>query len=155
MTTLEPNVRVRQAGRRDLPDIQRLYRQLQPDDPVLGEDEAARVFEKILATDGLAVYLLEKDGSVCASSYLNVTPNLTRGARPYAVIENVITEESLRGQGLGRALMREVLATAWALGCYKALLQTGSKTPATHAFYRACGFRDDDKTGYVARPPEK
>ena len=41
---------------------------------------------------------------------------------------------------------------AWKEGCYKAMLQTGSKQESTHAFYRACGFRADEKTGYVARP---
>ncbi|MEV6282646.1 hypothetical protein [Kribbella sp. NPDC051770] len=42
----------------------------------------------------------------------------------------------------------EVVATTY----FKAMLMTGSKRESTHAFYRACGFADDDKTGYVARP---
>ena len=37
-------------------------------------------------------------------------------------------------------------------GCYKVMLMTGSKRASTHAFYRACGFVADDKTGLVARP---
>jgi hypothetical protein len=31
-------------------------------------------------------------------------------------------------------------------------LMTGSRKPATHAFYRACGFAAEAKTAYVARP---
>lgn len=49
--------------------------------------------------------------------------------------------------------MDGTLERAWAAGCYKAMLQTGSKTPSTHAYYRACGFVDDAKTAYLARPP--
>lgn len=133
----------------------RLYRQLQPDDPILDDGSDLVVFRTILGSDWLTVLLLEQENRICASCYLNVVPNITRSARPYAVIENVITDEALRGRGLGKALMREVLNLAWDKGCYKAMLQTGSRKASTHAFYRACGFSADDKKGYVARPPER
>jgi GNAT superfamily N-acetyltransferase len=58
----------------------------------------------------------------------------------------------LRGKGLGRCVLQHALEFAWKEGCYKAMLQTGSKAESTHAFYRACGFRADEKTGYIARP---
>jgi GNAT superfamily N-acetyltransferase len=48
--------------------------------------------------------------------------------------------------------MAATLQAAWDAGCYKAMLQTGSRRPATHAFYRACGFSPDAKTAYLARP---
>jgi hypothetical protein len=32
------------------------------------------------------------------------------------------------------------------------MLMTGSRNPATHAFYKACGFSADAKTAYLARP---
>lgn len=145
---------IREAVREDFPEILRLYRQLQPEDPVLDDGSDLEVFETILESPWLAIFVLEREGRLASSCYLNVIPNVTRSARPYAIIENVITDEARRGQGLGRALMREVLSIAWARGCYKAMLQTGSKEESTHVFYRACGFKGDDKTGYVARPPE-
>ena len=63
-----------------------------------------------------------------------------------------MVEETLRGTGLGRKIMAATLQAAWDAGCYKAMLQTGSRTPATHAFYRACGFSPDAKQAYLARP---
>ncbi|MER7129857.1 GNAT family N-acetyltransferase [Streptosporangium saharense] len=54
--------------------------------------------------------------------------------------------------GLGRRIMAGTLRAAWDAGCYKAMLMTGSRDPATHAFYRACGFSPDSKTAYLARP---
>ena len=51
-----------------------------------------------------------------------------------------------------RTTAADTLQAAWDAGCYKAMLQTGSRAPATHAFYRACGFSPDAKTAYLARP---
>ncbi|MET8552001.1 GNAT family N-acetyltransferase [Micromonospora zamorensis] len=137
----------------DLAQIIRLYRQLNPDDPVLDDDSGAAVFRQILGSPGLHLFVLELDGAVVASTYLNVIPNLSRSASPYAVIENVVVEETRRGTGLGRQIMADTLQAAWDAGCYKAMLMTGSRNPATHGFYRACGFSPDVKTAYLARPP--
>ena len=142
----------REAMPGDFEDVARLYRQLQPMDPVVhdGSDKAA--FAQILAAPGLHLFVLEADGTVVATTYLNVIPNLTRSASPYAVIENVVVEQALRGTGLGKRIMAGTLRAAWGAGCYKAMLMTGSRDPATHAFYRACGFSPEAKTAYLARP---
>ncbi len=137
----------------DFDAIVRLYRQLQPGDPTLSDGSDRVVFDTILATSGLTLFVLEQDDEVVATAYLNVIPNITRSASPYAVIENVVVEESLRGTGLGKKIMAATLRAAWAAGCYKAMLLTGSVKPSTHSFYRNCGFSPDEKTAYLARPP--
>ena len=86
-----------------------------------------------------------------ATTHLNIISNITRSASPYAVIENVVGE-SLRGSGPGKQIMASTLGAAWAAGCYKAMLMPGSRSPGTHAFYRASGFSPDAKTAYLARP---
>jgi GNAT superfamily N-acetyltransferase len=142
----------REARPGDFEQIMGLYRQLQPDDPVLEDGSDAVAFQQILSSPALCLFVLEQDGVVVATTYLNVIPNITRSASPYAVIENVVVEKSRRGTGLGKQIMAGTLRAAWDAGCYKAMLMTGSRKPATHAFYRACGFSADAKTGYVARP---
>lgn len=142
----------REAGPGDFEDVLRLYRQLQPEDPVLHDGSDAAAFGQILRSPGLHLFVLEVDGAIVATTYLNVIPNLTRSASPYAVIENVVVEETLRGTGLGKQIMVGTLRAAWDAGCYKAMLLTGSRDPATHSFYRACGFSPDAKTAYLARP---
>jgi GNAT superfamily N-acetyltransferase len=144
---------IRSADRHDFEAISRLYAQLNVDDPPVTGPHHVQVFEQILDRQGLDVLLLELDGEILGATYLNVIPNLSRGGRPYAVIENVVIAAHRRGERLGRRLMDATLERAWAAGCYKAMLQTGSKTQSTHAFYRACGFADDAKTAYLARPP--
>jgi GNAT superfamily N-acetyltransferase len=143
---------VRSAGVDDFEAIAGLYAQLNRDDPPVRGASSRAVFEEILGREGLDLLVLELDGSLVGSTYLNVMPNLSRGGRPYAVIENVVIAEHRRGEGMGRLLMDATLDRAWAAGCYKAMLLTGSRNPNTHAFYRACGFADDAKTAYLARP---
>jgi N-acetylglutamate synthase-like GNAT family acetyltransferase len=121
-------------------------------DPVLEESSAEKTFEQIVGTSGLHLFVLERGGAVITTTYLNVVPNLTRSASPYAIIENVVVEESLRSRGFGKEIMAGTLQAAWDAGCYKVMLLTGSRRLSTHAFYLAYGFLRDDKTGYVARP---
>ncbi len=142
----------REAGPGDFDGVIRLYRQLHPEDPVLHDGSDAASFREILRSPGLHLFVLAADGAIVATAYLNVIPNLTRSASPYAVIENVVVEETLRGAGLGKQIMAGSLRAAWDAGCYKAMLMTGSHDPATHAFYRACGFSPEAKTAYLARP---
>jgi len=142
----------REAGPDDLDQILRLYRQLQPEDPVVEDGSDVSVFQTILDSPGLHLFVLESEEAIVATTYLNVIPNLTRSASPYAVIENVVVDRRLRGTGLGKRIMADTLQAAWDAGCYKAMLLTGSRDPATHAYYKASGFTADVKTAYLARP---
>ena len=132
----------------------RLYRQLHPDD-THAPAGARDLFKRILTSADFVLLVLEHEGAVAASTYLNIIPNLTRRCSPYAVVENVVVEESMRGRGLGKQIMAATLAKAWTEGCYKAMLLTGSQDDATHAFYRSCGFSPDARRGYLARPPRR
>ena len=141
----------REAVAEDYQAIIGLYEQLHPADPVR-RDATAEVFAQILKTPGLRLFVLEVDGQVVATTYLNVIPNLTRGAAPYGVVENVVVDAARRGSGLGKRIMAGTLQAATDAGCYKVMLMTGSKRESTHAFYRACGFDPDEKTAYVTHP---
>ena len=75
--------------------------------------------------------------------------NLTRGARPYALIENVVTSADCRGQWYATALLQTAAECARAARCYKLMLMTGSKNEPTLRFYERAGFNCSDKTGFV------
>jgi hypothetical protein len=89
----------REARSEDLKAVLRLYGQLHPTDPVLDDHSATKVFEQIVETAGLHLFVLEHGGAIVATTYLNLVPNLTRSASPYAIIENVVVEETLSGPG--------------------------------------------------------
>ena len=143
----------RDAVSADLDDVLRLYDQLHPDDERPSISISQRTFDVIATSEWLHLNVLEHDGTVVATAYLNVVPNLTRGAAPYGVVENVVVEKTLRNRGYGQALMRGTLEQAWALGCYKVMLMTGSRREPTHNFYRTCGFLSTEKTAFWARRP--
>lgn len=148
----------REAKHSDFDDVLRLYRQLHPEDPIPHDESAASVFTRILNAPDLYLLVLEIDGFVAATAYLNVILNLTRSASPYAVIENVVVDAALRGTGLGKQIMAHTLRVAWDAGCYKAMVQISSRNPAAHAhadahaFYKACGFTSNTQTAYLAWP---
>ena len=137
---------------RDWEALQRLYRQLQPNDPVVKDHTDYHVFLEILDSDHFFLLGAFEDTELIASLYINIVPNITRSASPYAVIENVITDTDRQNQGVGKVLMTAALKFIWGKGCYKAMLMTGSKQASTHAFYRSCGFDGEAKSGYVVYP---
>lgn len=143
---------IRAASAGDLPGLLALYGELNPDDPALDAALAADRFATILAQPGMTIFI-GLAGDIAATSVTSVVvPNLTRGGAPYALIENVVTSAAFRRRGFAGALISHAIAEAWAAGCYKVMLLTGSKDPATLRFYENCGFRQD-KTGYQIRRP--
>lgn len=140
----------RLAGPGDLDAVLALLAQLNPEDAPLDPAVAQAAWAAILARPGVATLVACLDGAVVACLTLVVVPNLSRGARPYAVIENVVTDAAHRGQRIGRTLLDAALRHAWAQDAYKVMLMTGSKKPETLGFYRAAGFTDD-KTAFQIR----
>ena len=120
----------------------------------LSPDAARDIFRRFSAYPGSAIFLGSLGDVPVATCTLIVIPNLTRGGSAYGLIENVVTDTGHRQRGFGRAMLAEAAASAWRSGCYKVMLLTGSKDPATLGFYERAGFKQD-KTGFQMRriPP--
>ncbi|MFB2561870.1 GNAT family N-acetyltransferase [Rhizobium sp. IMFF44] len=143
---------VRSVAMADLPTLLALYRHLNAEDPILELGLAESRLTEVLAHPGMTI-LAAFDGDEAVSSVtLVVIPNLTRGGAPYALIENVVTDADHRRRGLAGTVIRRAFASAWERNCYKVMLLTGSKNPATLRFYANCGFKQD-KTGFHIRRP--
>ncbi|QLH81593.1 GNAT family N-acetyltransferase [Halosimplex pelagicum] len=140
---------VRSARRDELEDLLELYRQLNPDDPELAPEAVADLWEEMVADETLDVVVVEHDGRLVATCLLSVTRNLTRGARPFALIENVVTREGYRGEGFGTQCVEGAVERARERDCYKVMLLTGSDREWKHDFYESCGFDGEAKTGFT------
>lgn len=144
---------VRAAREDDLCGILELYRHLHPTEEAPDPAQAASAWSRLIHSGLTTVIVAEAGGDLAASCTLVVVPNLTRGARPYAVIENVVTHAAHRRKGLGQAVLAAALDRAWDAGCYKVLLASGSKQEGTLRFYEAAGFMRGGKTYFEIRRP--
>ena len=145
-----PPASARPAIRADLPGLLDLFRHLDPEDPPISEATAEATWAALDAS-GAVVLVTGPAGAPTATCTLAIVPNLTRGARPWGVIENVVTHPDHRRQGLGHAVLRAALDAAWAAGCYKVALATGSRQEGTLHFYEKAGLAHGGKTYFEAR----
>jgi GNAT superfamily N-acetyltransferase len=144
--------RIRELGSGDLDALLEAYAHLHSeDDPLPPREELEALWARICDDPGL-LYVGAFDGPrLVATCTAAIVPNLTRGARPYAVIENVVTHPERRRQGLASAVMQELLSRCWAAGCYKVMLLSAAHRGAAHEFYERNGFDRHAKQGFIIR----
>ena len=142
-------ITIRRAIAADLPQFLVLLRHLQPRDPAPDPGKAQAAFCHMLAGDQNIVFLAVSGDTLAASCTLTIIPNLTRNARPYAVIENVVTDPGFRHQGFGHAVLHAAQNAAWDADCDKIMLATGR--PELVPFYQGAGFIRDGKTFFEIR----
>jgi GNAT superfamily N-acetyltransferase len=131
-----------------------LYQHLHPQDaPLPPRPQLEGLWRRIMGNPDYRYFGAYEQDVLVASCCLNLIANLTRGCRPYGLIENVVSHAAYRRRGYGQTLLARALDNAWAEGCYKVMLMTSSLDPATLRFYRAAGFDQDAKQAFIARPP--
>jgi GNAT superfamily N-acetyltransferase len=143
---------IRPIAHHELQALLTLYQYLHPDEPPLDATEHSKLWEQIWSDDRLHYFVADIDGALVSTCTLTIIPNLTRSARPYGLIENVVTHPDYRKQGLGKQILHYALNKAWEQNCYKVMLLTGSKREETLRFYENAGFKRGVKTGFVAYP---
>ncbi|MEH6644426.1 GNAT family N-acetyltransferase [Sulfitobacter sp.] len=139
---------VRKLNRDDFEDALSLYRVLTRNPVPVSDRRAA--FDAVLEHNGTSIIGKEQDGQIIAMVTLHLLPNMTSGGRPYALIENAVTDTAHRGKGVGREVMQDALDRARAEGAYKVMLLTGDARGGVR-FYEKLGFSGHEKHGLVVR----
>lgn len=135
--------RIREAEQRDLGQLLGLYRELADGDPARVPSDAGASLDVFtaIANDRSRHLCVATDGAhVVGAAELIVVSNLTHQGRPWAVIENVIVSEAVRGCGAGTALLEHLIDIARDSGCYKVQLHSGKQRVDAHRLYRRVGF---------------
>ncbi|MDD4567647.1 Acetyltransferase (GNAT) family protein [Methanoculleus chikugoensis] len=145
---------IREAVHGDLAAVLSLYAQMHDLDEEADDRALRTAWEDILADPRTRIFLLEDGGAAVSTCVLHILQNLTRGARPYGLIENVVTRREFRNRGFGTALLDHALECAWEENCYKVMLLTGRREPNVFRLYKKAGFVRGVKEGLVAYPPE-
>lgn len=140
---------IREAVENDLNGLLKLYMQLH-DNPFPDiDDRINNIWDSIMSDPNHHIIVAEEEGCIVSSCVCVIIPNLTRGQRPYAFIENVVTDEKWRKKGLATACLDFAQGIAESENCYKMMLLTGSKEKSTLDFYERAGYNKNDKTAFI------
>ncbi|MBP3348294.1 MAG: GNAT family N-acetyltransferase [Clostridia bacterium] len=140
---------VREIQENELEQLLELYLHLHESSVPQMSEQLAQAWDSIINDKNHHVIVCEVDGVIVSSCVCVVIPNLTRGVRPYAFVENVVTHADYRGRGYATRVLDYAKGIAEAAGCYKMMLLTGSKEQKTLDFYKNAGYNSTDKTAFI------
>jgi GNAT superfamily N-acetyltransferase len=145
-------MKIRKLESEELGSLLSLYRDLHHSEEPSSVNEAEKSWNEIQSNDRILYFGVFVENALVSSCSLAIMPNLTRGGRPYGLIENVVTSKDHRRKGLGKALLCHALDYAWKKECYKVMLMTGRLDEETFAFYESAGFDRHTKQAFIAKP---
>jgi GNAT superfamily N-acetyltransferase len=140
---------IRAAIAADLVGVLALYAQPELDDGnVLPLADAAQILARFSRYPDYTLYVAEQDGRVVGSFALLIMDNLGHLGAPSAIVEDVVVDPALHGNGIGQAMMHFAADKAREKGCYKLVLSSNAKRERAHKFYETLGF---ERHGYSFR----
>lgn len=140
---------IREITEKDLDGLLTLYTQLHDNPFPEKNNELKQLWSDILSDRNHHIIVCEEHGELISSCVCVVIPNLTHGQRPYALIENVVTDEKYRKKGYATACLDFAREIASKENCYKIMLMTGSKQESTLNFYQKADYNLNDKTAFI------
>jgi len=140
---------VREAIKKDLNELLNLYFFLHEKNIPENSEHLENTWKTIIEDINHHIVVKEINGKIVSSCVCVIVPNLTRNIRPYALIENVVTNEGYRGKGYATECLNYAKEIAIKNNCYKMMLLTGTKNENTLAFYKSAGYNSDDKIAFI------
>ena len=140
---------VREAKKEDLAEVLELYLYLHEKSIPEQSEHLISTWEQIVEDENHHLLVNIVNNKIVSSCVCVIIPNLTRNVRPYAFIENVVTNKDYRGKGYATECLNYAKAIAVKENCYKMMLLTGSKEQKTLEFYQNAGYNSTDKTAFI------
>lgn len=140
---------VREIFESELNELLELYLHLHEESVPDFDEHLTKTWGTIVNDPNHHIIVKEVDGRIVSSCVCVVIPNLTRGVRPYAFVENVVTHSDFRGKGYATECLGFARDIAERKNCYKMMLLTGAKDKATLDFYTSAGYNSSDKTAFI------
>ncbi len=132
------NIQIRKMQKKDLPQIQKLYKDLIPEG--VSMDTLEQHFDAIAELPQYFLAVAVKGEKVLGSTMGIVCIALDA---PFLVVENVIVDNGCRGQGIGRQIFDALDRYAIEHNCEYAILVSSGFRKQAHKFYEAMGYTDD------------
>ena len=140
---------VREAVKKDLDELLNLYLFLHEKNIPKNSEYLENTWKTIIEDINHHIVIKEINGKIVSSCVCVIIPNLTRNIRPYALIENVVTNENYRGKGYATECLNYAKEIAIKNNCYQMMLLTGTKNENTLAFYKNAGYNSNDKIAFI------
>lgn len=140
---------IREIVNEDFNGLMELYTQLHDNPMPEKTSEIMELWNRILKDKEHHIIVAEEEGRIVSSCVCVIIPNFTHNQRPYAFIENVVTNKDYRNKGLATACLNYAKEIAIKEKCYKLMLLTGSKKESTLNFYERAGYNKNDKTAFI------
>ena len=139
------NINFRKATRDDVQNIVRLL----ADDPLGATREKYieplpskyyAAFDEINSDKNNYLIVAELDKQIIGTLQLTLMTHLTYQGGKRGLIEGVRADKSVRGQGVGKAMLEWAIQKAKDEGCHVVQLTTDKKRPDALEFYKKRGF---------------
>lgn len=140
---------VREAKKEDLAEVLQLYLDLHEKSIPEQSEHLISTWNQIVEDKNHHLLVNIVNNKIVSSCVCVIIPNLTRNVRPYAFIENVVTNEAYRGKGYATECLNYAKDIAVKENCYKMMLLTGSKKLQTLEFYKNAGYNSTDKIAFI------
>lgn len=111
-----------------LAKAERVHRQLRPQLPA----GYVAALQRVFAGGGRMCVAVRAD-TVCGVAVYRIHANTVDGQQMY--VDDLVTDESQRSSGVGRALMEHMQSIARAAGCRTYTLDSGTQRHQAHKFY--------------------
>jgi GNAT superfamily N-acetyltransferase len=137
---------VRPARPSDSHRIAELYTQLV-------ENPAVKVLPERIAQisdePNTALFVCERDGVVEGTALVSLCSDVMFGFQPFAVVENIVVNQALRGKGLGAALLQHIETFCLSRDCSKIMLLSAFQRTDAHRFFERAGYAGHAKRGFI------
>jgi GNAT superfamily N-acetyltransferase len=142
----EMEIKIRKAKEGDLPQILKLYSQLDMDDgKPLPLENAKKLFNKLQKYPEYKIFVGIYENKIIGTFSLLIMDNLVHGGTPSGIVEAVVVDPEYHGVGIGKQMMRFAMERCREFGCYKLVLSANMMRDKAHRFYESLGF---DRHGY-------
>jgi GNAT superfamily N-acetyltransferase len=144
---------IRVATIDDLAGVLSLYKELRPLDSDLEINFANEKWAEIINDPQTHIIVAEIGGELASTCALGINRSIANGARPFAMIEHVITSTKFRRQGLSGQVLDFAISLAWERDCCKVMLLSGEQLKGAHSVYESVGFKSGIEKGFVIKRP--
>ena len=113
---------------------------------------AKAAFEQLLNDPTLGrIWICEQDGEAIGYVVLTLGFSMEYGGRD-AFVDNLFIRRGLRGKGMGGQLLDTLIGECTRLNVRALHLEVGRANYKAFAFYRSCGFQDNDRQLLILKP---